>query len=90
MIFIHINWASDGGFYLIPLGVQDKVFKEIGRENYIKLPVEGTNPRGVEISRTALLRLTQDEGTSKIDINWEKANIEYHPFKRWIELWSEQ
>ncbi|MGC8900482.1 MAG: ThaI family type II restriction endonuclease [bacterium] len=31
----------------------------MGRKNYIKLPKPGTNPGGLEITKEALLNLTQ-------------------------------
>jgi len=43
----------------------------MGRENYIRLPKPGTNPTGVEITRDALTRLVDDEGSSSIMIFWE-------------------
>ena len=65
------------------------VFHKIGRENYIKLPKPGTNPRGVEITKEALSLLVKDLETKKILINWQKRKIEFNPYKRWIDLWRE-
>jgi hypothetical protein len=42
------------------------------KENYIKLPKPGTNPRGVEITKEALLGLIRDEGTQSIPIELAK------------------
>ena len=90
LIFVHINWSSRGGLYYIPYEVQNTVFNKIGRENYIKLPKQGTNPRGVEISNDALKTLINSDKTEFIEVNWVKESIDYDPFKRWIELWSEE
>lgn len=38
----------------------NRLFDEIGREKYIKLPKAGTNPRGVEITKEALSTLVED------------------------------
>src|SRR3989344_8369241 len=47
IILVKINWGStEGGFYLIPLRVQQESFKQLGREDYLKMPKPGTNPRG--------------------------------------------
>ncbi len=46
LIFVHINWSAKGDLYYIPHEVQDTVFRRMGRESYIKLPKQGTNPRG--------------------------------------------
>jgi hypothetical protein len=88
-ILVQINWNSIGGFYYIPLDVHIKCFESLGREAYIKLPKEGTNPRGVEISKDAATLLINDKLTQKIEIFWKKSSIEYDMYKRWIELWEE-
>ncbi len=49
MIYVQIIWGNSGGVFYFPLDVQLEVFNTIGRENYIKLPSPGTNPRGVEM-----------------------------------------
>jgi len=65
---VQINWGNHGGLYHIPLDVQKDLFREIGRQEYIKLPKLGTNPRGVEITKEALLSLINDFRTNKIII----------------------
>lgn len=89
ILLVQINWDNVGGFYYIPLEVQKKVFKNMGRESYIKLPKLGTNPRGVEINKGALKSLLNDIESKVILINWEKISIEFNPYKRWVDLWKE-
>lgn len=88
MIFTHINWGKEGGLYFIPTKVQLDIFKKMGRKEYIKLPKEGTNPRGVEMTGKALKMLIAHDKTLKIIINWEKQHIDFDAFERWIELWE--
>src|SRR3989344_2987386 len=57
MILAHINWGSKGGFYLLSKNIQNEILSKLGREVYIKLPKQGTNPRGVELSAIALDKL---------------------------------
>ena len=90
MLFVQINWGGNGGFYYIPLAVQRELLDNIERHNYIKLPKAGTNPRGVEITKEAMSGLIENGGTKKIIINWQKVDIEFNPYKRWVELWSEE
>jgi len=90
ILLVQIIWNSKGGFYYIPLEAQQKLFEQIGRERYIKLPKPGTNPRGVEISKEALSSLAQDEGSKVIEIDWQKSEIDYQPYKRWVDYWSEE
>jgi hypothetical protein len=89
MIFIQINWENGGGLSYFPLDVQREVLNALGRETYIKLPKQGTNPRGVEMSAIALQKLTQHKSTLKISINWSKDIVNFKPFERWTELWKE-
>jgi len=90
MIFVQISWEKSGGFYYIPVDAQKEVFSLLGRDGYIKLPLKGTNPRGVEIAPDALERLINHRGTLKIDIHWSREVVTYNPFERWVRLWEEK
>jgi hypothetical protein len=90
ILLIQIVWNGKGGFYYIPLEAQERLFKSMGREKYIKLPIAGTNPRGVEITQEALSQLVQDKETKVIEINWRRSEIDYHPYKRWVDYWREE
>ncbi len=72
MIFVQINWNNLGGLFYIPKEVQIEVFNNIGKDNYIKLPKAGTNPRGAEITALALKTLVNHNNTYKIPIEWKK------------------
>jgi len=88
MILVHINWENGGGFYYIPKETQLAILETMGRDKYIKLPKQGTNPRGVEMSNEAMLKLVSHSSTLRININWRKEVINFKPFERWIELWQ--
>jgi hypothetical protein len=90
ILFVQIVWNAKGGFYYIPLEAQGRLFESIGRDSYIKLPKAGTNPRGVEISKEALSSLVLDKESKVIEIDWQKSEIDYHPYKRWVDYWSEE
>lgn len=90
ILFVQIVWNNIGGFYYIPIEAQRRVFDAIGKKNYIKLPKPGTNPRGVEISQEALSELVSAKDTKVIEINWQKTDIEYKPYQRWVDYWSEE
>lgn len=90
MIYVQINWGSNGGLFYFPKQVQEEIFNSLGREDYIKLPPKGTNPRGVELSSKALKKLVEHDNTKKIDISWMKEAIEFNAFKRWIDLWAQE
>jgi len=90
MIYIHINWFGvDGGLFFVPLFVQNKVLKLFGKQKYIKLPPQGTNPRGVEISNEAMTEIINQPETLRLPIKWIKQKIEFKPYERWVDLWRE-
>jgi hypothetical protein len=88
MIFIQINWNKDGRFYSIPLEVQNVVFNSLGKDNYINLPKEGTNPRGVEYSSNAMEKMVTHKDSFSILIRWDRPNVDYKPYNRWVEYWE--
>ena len=88
IIVVQINWDNGGGFYYIPLEVQLKTLKKLGKEKYIKLPKVGTNPRGVEMQGETMRLLIANEQTLKIAVNWRKESSNFNTYKRWIELWE--
>ncbi|MDI6732426.1 MAG: ThaI family type II restriction endonuclease [Planctomycetota bacterium] len=89
MVLVQINWNNGGGFYYIPLEVQKRIFDKVGRENYIKLPKAGTNPRGAEITKEALVTILSDKQSHHIPINWQRSKINFNPYKRWVDFWKE-
>ena len=89
ILLIQIRWDEVGRFYYIPLEAQKILFDKIGRRNYIKLPKPGTNPRGVEITKEALSGLVEDEMSRFIEIHWQRARVDYDPYKRWVDYWRE-
>jgi len=89
MLLVQINWGSTGGFSYLPQEAQISIFNEIGRNNYIKLPKPGTNPRGVEIAKEALTKVVRHNLSKNILIDWQKTEIEFSSYKRWVELWGE-
>jgi len=87
LLLVNINWDATSAFYYFPKESQVRVFERVGVKKYLKLPKQGTNPRGVEITKEALELLTVDKDTMSIDINWERKNIKYNIYDHWVELW---
>ena len=90
ILFTQIIWGETGGLLGIPLQVQIDTFNKMGGEGYIKLPKPGTNPRGVELSKEAMSEMINDNRTNVIDINWKKADIDFNPYQKWVDYWSEE
>ncbi len=88
MLFAHINWGGQGALYLFSKELQRKLLAQMGRENYIKLPKLGTNPRGVELSKDALRALMQSDEAQKITIDFRRSEHTYSAYDRWLELWK--
>jgi len=89
ILFVNVVWDDVGVFAYIPLEVQIEVLSKLGKENYIKLPKKGSNPRGVEISSKALRMCI--ERSHKIPIEWKlEREPSYNPYRRWVELWEKE
>jgi hypothetical protein len=88
-LLVQVNWDAKGALYYLPLEVQKKVFEKMGREGYIKLPKPGTNPRGVEITKEALEAICTDKDSKAIEIHWQRTEIAYDPYQRWVDHWRE-
>lgn len=89
ILLVQINWNNIGGFYYIPLELQKNLFDLVGREKYIKLPKQGTNPRGVEIEKEALFTLANHKMSRLIKIDWQRTRVDYNPYKQWVDYWKE-
>jgi hypothetical protein len=90
ILLIHINWNFLGGVYFLTKEAQQDILKKYGKDFYFKLPKQGTNPRGVEITNKAINKLVEHVSTKKIEINWIRDNsIKYNSYKRWVEYWQQ-
>lgn len=90
ILLIRINWEKvKGGFYLIPIEVQEETRKQMGQGCYLKLPKPGTNPRGVEFAKEAIEKMLSHKETFKINIEWKKKKLEYDAYKRWVDYWKD-
>lgn len=90
MIMVRIVWGtSDGGFYHIPITVQNRVFAKLGTDKYMKKPSRGTNPRGVEYSAEALRMMVSDQSTHKITIDWKRNAQRIDVYEKWEKYWRD-
>ncbi|WP_290661068.1 ThaI family type II restriction endonuclease [Ignavibacterium sp.] len=90
MLLAQINWNDKGYLFFIPLETQTKIYESFGSDRYFKVYKSGTNPRGVEFAEEAMDEMIQDKSTKSIIIDWQKENINYNPFNRWVELWAQE
>lgn len=91
ILLAQINWNGKGAMYIFPIEAQVDVMKKLKRDQYFKLPKEGTNPRGVEISNEAIRSLADHKNSRKIEIDWRRDdNIDHDAYDRWLELWEEE
>lgn len=77
------------GLFWIPLSAQIDLFHELGHEGYLSRPSAGTNPRGVSLKWSAVRSLVHHQDTKRIEIIWERAELEYDPYRKWQNLWQE-
>jgi len=91
LMLAQIVWGGSGHLFLFSSKSQNDVLQEIGRDRYIKLPKEGTNPRGAEITAEALNLLTQCDDTRVIEINFIRGEIDYREvYTKWLDAWREE
>jgi len=87
-----VCWGFNGGLYAIPLSVQQRIFKHLGRDRYLSKARRGTNPRGVSLSRKALTALLNHPDTRGIKITWERSSRyekdSLWPYERWLYYWK--
>jgi len=79
-----------GALYHIPLFVQREIFENLGCDRCFKLPVPGTNPRGVEYDKQALRNMCEHDATRKILIEWKKPAESINVYQRWVDLWDQE
>lgn len=90
ILFVHINWGGEGAMYLLSKEGQQEILSKHGKEFYFKLPKQGTNPRGVEITNEAIKKLVEHASTKKVVIDWNRDDsLEYNSYRRWVEHWKE-
>lgn len=89
ILIVQTWWGKErDSFFLIPLSVQKEIFNKVGRENYLNLPKEGTNPRGVEFNRKTMELLLNHKETLKIRITWVQKEVPYDVYQRWVNYWG--
>jgi len=88
LVLVQINWQSLGYIYFIPQIIQIEVLKKLSLLEYIKLPKPGTNARGIEFSSPAIQALINHPSTKNIEIVWQRKNIQYNSYERWLEYWG--
>ena len=88
-LLAQIVWGGIGKLCLFSVESQNKVLKSIGRDRYIKLPKEGTNPRGAEITAEALNLLLGYDDTRIIEIPFGRDEIDYREiYTKWLNTWK--
>jgi len=91
ILFVHINWGGKGALYLLSKEGQKEILNKYGKAFYFKLPKQGTNPRGVEITNEAINKLVEHPSTKKVEIDWNRdESIEYNSYERWVGHWKEK
>jgi len=88
MLLTQVNWDNLGWIYFFSISAQIETLQQLSRQKYIKLPIAGTNPRGVEISAEALNILSNVPSSLKIPVMWHRKKVDYNPYERWLELWQ--
>ena len=90
LLFSCIRWGhKNRGLFYIPLSAQQQVHAELGSDHYIRRYRQGTNPRGVEYSKEAMLKLLDHKDTSSMEIKWDKPDkTVVDVYERWHNYWN--
>ncbi len=84
-----IAWGHrNRGLFHIPLSAQLQVQAELGNDRYIKRHRPGTNPRGAEYSKAAMLGLVDHRDTSSMEIQWIRPTETIDIYERWDSYWN--
>jgi hypothetical protein len=90
LLLAQIVWGGNGKLFLFSARSQNRILNLIGSDKYIKLPKEGTNARGVEITKEALNLLIRCEDTRAIEIPFIRGEIDYREvYTKWLDAWHE-
>jgi hypothetical protein len=89
MLLAQINWGGIGHLYLFSKQAQIDTLSSLGKNVYMKVPKQGTNPRGVELSAVAIESLILDKTTKAIPIDFIRETVAYNAYERWLDHWSE-
>ena len=90
MVYVNIVWGGTGAFHIIKKETQQSLYNRHGVAWYCKVPRQGTNYRGIEISREALRECAEHVDTIRIPIQWNRDRSlleERALYRRWLELW---
>lgn len=90
MMVAKIRWNNIGKLLLFSKEAQCQVLNELGRDQYIRLPKENTNSRGVVITEEALSLLERHKDTRCIEVNFNREKMDYREvYTKWLDAWRE-
>ena len=73
--------------FYIPTEVQREIH-DLMKDRYLKASV-GTNHRGIAISSQAMRAIKDDPRVLRCAVDWQKTGLNYSPFDRWQEYWTQ-
>jgi hypothetical protein len=82
-----IRWGREGGLYYILVEDQLELLAHIGRKTYLHQHRQNTNNRGVEYNPVTL-KILADSAYASLPIIWNKVDLEYRPYHKWVEQWK--
>ena len=96
MIFVHIvtKGKEKGGLHYLPQELLIQTLNTVGRDEYIDIPPEDTNPRGIELRARVLKKMVSSPSVLSITINWNIPKSESDeptipPIEQWLKQWQE-
>lgn len=91
LLVVRIVWEAEGRISYIPVEAQQAVFSRLGRSEYLDYR-QGTNTRGVNLSRQALTAIENNRQSVVLRLQWYKS-AQPRPeskYDRWVSYWREE
>ena len=88
LLIVRILWENEGRISYIPVEAQQKAFGKLGVK-YLDYR-QGTNTRGINLSREALTTLESDPDSVVRQLEWFKSVQPQSRYDRWVSYWQDE
>ena len=88
LLIVRIVWEAEGRISYIPVEAQQKAFGNLGIK-YLDYR-QGTNTRGINLSREALTILEDDKDSVVLPVEWFKSIQPQSRYDRWVSYWQDE
>lgn len=93
LLFVHVQWGKNDLFekypsiYHVPIEAAIMVHTRLGK-GYLVPPKKGTDSKGIQFSRRAIMELLNHPLTAVMSVEWIRPTYKHDPLHRWFKMWS--